>query len=493
MASRPPFDPADLPSAEEIARRVRAKEQSALEAVDDALDRIEQQGDRGAVTFVAADQARASARDLDRRIAAGEPVGPLAGVPTLVKDLYGFVPGWPATFGGIAALSEGRTPPGLWSTYPRAMTAADAILLGLTNSPAFGFRGVTDNPLFGPTQNPFDPQRNAGGSSGGSAAGVAAGLVPVAGASDAGGSIRIPAAWTNTFGFQPTAGRVPSTPRPVGFHLAPYLYEGPVSRTVTDAALVMNALQGHDPHDPTSIDSPVDLVAAMTAGVRGLRIGFTEDFGGFPVDPQIRDVIAQAVQVLAELGAVVEPLRLELGHSHVELTELWLRTMGVTVLTDIDEQRRRGIDLTADGVLPAEILCWADHASTMTTRDILRDRAMRTAVLDGMLSAQERFDLIVGPTVVALPVANRSDGNTVGPREVAGVPVDPLIGWCPTYLTNYTGAPSCSIPAGFAGNLPVGMQIVGRKFRDGDVFAAAAAFERAAQWQAAYARASYGV
>lgn len=487
-----PFDPADLPSAGEIARRVRSRELSAREVVDDALDRIEQHGDRGAVTFAAAAEARSSAEELDGRIAAGEPVGPLAGVPTLMKDLYGFVPGWPATCGGVPVLAQTRTPPGLWSAYPRAMTAADAILLGQTNSPALGFRGVTDNPLFGPTQNPFDPRRNAGGSSGGSAAAVAAGLVPVAGASDAGGSIRIPAAWTNTFGFQPTAGRVPSAPRPVGFHLAPYLYEGPVTRTVADAALVMNALQGHDPHDPTSIDSPLDLVAAMSTGVRGMRIGFSEDFGGFPVDPAIRDVLTQAVAVLADLGAIVEPVQLELGYSHAELTELWLRSMGLTALTDIDEHARNGIDLTGDGGIPAELRHWTEQAAAMTPRDILRDRAMRTAVLDGMLAAQRDFDLIVGPTVVALPVSNRTDGNTVGPREVAGVAVDPLIGWCPTYLTNYTGAPSCSIPAGFAADLPVGMLVIGRKYRDGDVFAAAAAFEQARPWHAAYARATYG-
>lgn len=137
-------------TANETARLVRSGEVSALEVVEEALARLDQVNPAlGAVTYVAGDQAREAAGRLDRRIRSGKPVGALAGVPTLVKDLYGFVPGWPATLGGITALQDHRAPDGLWSAYPRAVVAADAILIGQSNSPVLGFRGVTDNALLG--------------------------------------------------------------------------------------------------------------------------------------------------------------------------------------------------------------------------------------------------------------------------------------------------------------------------------------------------------
>lgn len=474
-------------TANETARLVRSGEVSALEVVEEALARLDQVNPAlGAVTYVAGDQAREAAGRLDRRIRSGKPVGALAGVPTLVKDLYGFVPGWPATLGGITALQDHRAPDGLWSAYPRAVVAADAILIGQSNSPVLGFRGVTDNALFGPTRNPFDTARNAGGSSGGAAAAVAAGIVPVAGGSDAGGSIRIPAAWTNTVGFQPTAGRVPSVPRPVGFHLAPYLYEGPITRTVRDAAIVTDVLSRHDPYDPTSFDGAPNMSDALNRDIDGLRIGFTDDFGGFPVDPAVRAVVAQAATALEELAKSVTAVPLRLGHSHNQLTDTWLRMMGTLMLSELDNQRDGHVDLTAGGGVPEQVLRWTDRATTMTVREVLADRATRTAVLDGFVRALEDVDLIVGPTVGALPIFNSTGGRTVGPSEVDGIAVDPLIGWCPTYLTNFTGMPSISVPAGFAGNLPVGLLIIGRKYRDADVFAAAAAFERARPWYGAY-------
>lgn len=483
-----PLDSTGQRSATETARLVRGRELSAHEVVVETLARIEKREPAlGAVTHIAPDEALKAADLLDRRIASGEKVGPLAGVATLVKDLYGFVPGWPTTMGGLPALKDARGSVEVWSRYPRAVVDADAVLIGQTNSPAFGFRGVTDNVLFGPARNPFDLSRNAGGSSGGAAAAVAAGLVPVAGASDAGGSIRIPAAWTNTFGFQPTAGRVPSAPRPVGFHLGPFLYEGPVTRNVADAALVMNTLQGYDARDPSSVPGQAeDFTTHLQRGIAGMRIGFTPDFGGFPVEPEVRATIAEAVTVFEELGAVVEPIDLVLPVPHEELSRMWLRSLATMMLRDVEDHRVRGIDLGAEDGIPEQAWMWMDAASRMTMREVLDDRALRTDVLDAMARAQERVDLIVGPTVVALPVENGPLGRTTGPASVDGAAVDPLIGWCPTYLTNFSGAPSASVPAGLAGGLPVGLLVIGRPHRDGDVFAAAAAIEHVRPWQHLY-------
>lgn len=469
-------------TASEIRKRVKSGDQQASEIVAEAFDRIERfNPEIGAVTFTDREQAMESAREIDYRVSHSAPTQPLAGVPTLMKDLYGFRPGWPRTIGGLPAARDDVAPEGVWSRYPKQMVQNDAVLLGQTNSSTFGFCGATDNKLFGPTRNPFDLNRNSGGSSGGSAAAVAAGMVPVAGASDAGGSIRIPAAWTNTFGFQPSAGRVPSTPRPSLFHLGPHLYEGPVARTVEDALLVMNALQGYDPHDPYSFpvtDLPLDL---LTKGISGMRVGLSTDFGGFPVNPLIRQVIERAAQTFENLGAIVDPISLDFGFSHEELTLMWLRSMSTLMLFDLEAFELRGKPLGPND-LPETVHYWTERAKEMTLQDVNHDRVMRTGVLDGMLVASRNYDLLIGPTVTDLPATNNGDGTTTGPSVVDGVEVNPLIGWCPTYLTNFTGAPSATVPAGMVDGLPVGLLIIGKKYLDGDVFAASAAFERAQPW-----------
>lgn len=475
-------------SASEVVRQVQGRERSAVEVTREALERIEQLNPvYGAVTFVDAEAALEQAEGVDRRIASAEATGALAGVPTLMKDLYGFRPGWPTTLGGLPAARDDRAPDGVWSWFPDRITRSDAVLLGQTNSSTFGFRGVTDNTVFGPSKNPFDTARNPGGSSGGSATAVAAGMVPLAGASDAGGSIRIPAAWTNTFGFQGSAGRIPSAPRPSLFHLGPHLYEGPITRTVEDGLLAFNQLQGFDPHDPYSSPSSRLSMGLLHEGVRGKRIGLSLDLGGFPVNPRIRETILKSAEVFDQLGAIIEPVSINLRYSHHELTEMWLRSMGTLMLADLEGFAERGITPAQLGA-PDSVLYWTEAAKRMTLPEVSRDRLMRTAVLDGLLDAFDGRDLIIGPTVVDVPVLNASDGATVGPTEVDGVAVDPLIGWCPTYLTNFSGSPSASVPAGLVDGLPVGMLVIGKKHQDGDVFAAAAAFEAAQPWAQHYAQ-----
>lgn len=473
-------------SASEIAQQLRLGEQSATEIATDALSRITALNPEiGAVTFTDAEHALDAAAELDLRFSQSGELKSLAGVPTLMKDLYGFRPGWPTTFGGLPAAQNEVAPEGLWSRFPLQMVGHDAVLLGQTNSSTFGFCGATDNKLFGPTRNPFNHDRNAGGSSGGSAAAVAAGIVPFAGASDAGGSIRIPAAWTNTFGFQPSAGRVPSTPRPALFHLGPHLYEGPISRTVEDALLVMNALQGHDPHDPYSFPSPELPISLLTQGISGKRVGLSLDFGGFPVNPMVHDTVIRAAQTFENLGAIVEPVDLKFGFSHDELTRMWLRSVATLMLFDLEAFEVRGMAL-GQGDIPEPVRYWTEEVKRMSARELNQDRVIRSGVLDGLLEATNAYDFIIGPTVVDLPSINNDSGSTVGPSVVDGVDVDPIIGWCPTYLTNFSGAPSASVPAGLVEGLPVGLLIIGRKHFDGEVFAAAAAFEEAQPWAQHY-------
>jgi len=470
------------------AEQIAGGEVTAVEVTEAALVRIEERNPSlGAVVFVDPARALTDAAAVDAALSRGEDLGPLAGVPTLVKDLYGFRPGWPATLGGIPALRDQITPEGLVSEYPRAMKDASAVMLGMSNSPAIGYRGVTDNRLFGPTRNPFDVMRNSGGSSGGSAAAVADGIVPVAGASDAGGSIRIPASWCGVVGYQPSAGLVPSTPRPNGFHLGTYIYEGPVSRTVRDAAHTMSRLHRYAPADPNSAPVEIDWVGALGGDITGLRIGYSPDFGGYPVNPKVRAVLDDAVTAFSDAGAVVVESSFRLPVPHDVVSTTWMTALGSLVVGELDGYAERGIDLAAGGGLSDITLGWADRIRAMSFADVTADRVVRTQILDAMLAAQSKVDLIVGPTLIDLPVLNASDGDTRGPSEVAGQAVDPLIGWCPTVLTNFTGAPSASVPAGLADGLPVGMLIVGRRYADAQVIAASAAVERVRPWAADYA------
>jgi amidase len=476
-------------SATAMAAAVRSRELSPVEIVDYFLDRIaERNPSLNAFVFLAADEARDSARRAEKAVLDGDELGPVHGVPTALKDLFDFNPGWPATFGGIAALRDNVTQS--HCTYARRMKEAGAILLGKTNSPVMGFRGTCDNPLFGPTRNPFDPSRNSGGSSGGSAAAVADGLLPLAEGTDGGGSVRIPASWCGVVGYKPSFGRVPYVSRPNAFGgISPFLFEGVLARSVADVALGASVLTGYDSRDPFALDEAVDYVGACGRSLDGLRIAYSPDFGMCPVDPKVAAVTAKATAVFRDAGATVEEVAITMPYDQSELAELWCRMMsGVEVFEIFKSQ---GIDLLRDHAedLPAEYRAHVEASYRRSAVETLRDQQMRSEVYDAIQGVFGQYDLIVTPTLACLPVHNAADGNTAGPSEINGVAVNPLIGWCMTYPINYSGHPAISVPAGLAeGGLPVGLQIIGRRYNDPDVITAASALERLRPWHQDYAR-----
>jgi amidase/aspartyl-tRNA(Asn)/glutamyl-tRNA(Gln) amidotransferase subunit A len=463
-------------TATELARRIRERDVSPVEVMEETLRGIEARNPRlNAFAHQAFDEAMVAAREAETC----EPVGPLYGVPTALKDLFDFKPGWPATMGGIRALADYRPP--FACGWCERMERAGAIIVGKTNSPTMGLRGTTDNYLFGPTRNPWDTSRNAGGSSGGAAAAIADGMLTIAEGTDGGGSIRIPAAWCGVYGYKPSWGRAPAIIRPNAFGgTSPFLFEGVITRTVADAALGMAAFAGYDPRDPFGLHDEVDFLGALDRGVAGLRIGYSADLDVFPVDRRIGSVVADAVRAFEDAGAHVEPVTLGITHDQRELSDVWSRLIMPANIAVIEDLKAEGYDVRPD--LPPEFLHWLDLGYEMTVLDTLRDQTVRTEVFDAMQSVFAGHDLLVCPTVAALPVPNADDGNTVGPSEVEGVAVDPLIGWCLTYFANFTGHPAASIPAGMADGLPVGMQIIGRRGADADVMAASAAFERLRPW-----------
>jgi len=475
-------------STVEIARRIRQRELSPVEVIDAFIARIEARNPSlNAFVHCAFDEARETAKESERAVMSGAALGPLHGVPVALKDLFDMKPGWPTTFGGIRALKD--FVPGAHCAFAERIERAGAILVGKTNSPVLGFCGATDNALFGPTRNPFNTAKNSGGSSGGAAAAVADGMLPLAEGTDGGGSIRIPAAWCGVYGYKASFGRVPFLSRPNGFSGAsPYLFEGPITRTVEDAALAMTALAGYDRRDTFSLDGEVDFLAATRRSVQGMKIAYSPNFDIYPVDRRVTDTVGTAVRAFEEAGAHVEEVKIGLTRSQSELSDLWCRLVAPLNVGFFESFKEQGLDLRKDHSddFPPELLRWLDIGYEMTALDASKDQALRTEVFDAIQNVFESYDLLITPTLACLPVDNAKRGITTGPTEINGEAVDPLIGWCMTYLINFTGHPAASIPAGLVDGLPVGMQIIGRRNADADVFAASAAFERMRPWRESY-------
>jgi amidase/aspartyl-tRNA(Asn)/glutamyl-tRNA(Gln) amidotransferase subunit A len=475
-------------SAVDLAGAIAERRVSPVEVMAATLQLVEvREPSLNAIVYRGFEEAMESARSAEAALARGESGGPLLGVPVLMKDLFDFKPGWPATFGGIPAMADFSIDG--YCVWAERMEAAGAIIIGKGNSPAMGFRGACDNYLFGPSRNPFDTRLNTGGSSGGSAASVADGLVPIAEGTDGGGSIRIPAAWCGVFGYQPSAGRVPSVLRPNGFSgVSPFVYEGPITRNVADAALAMDALAGPHPGDPfCALDKP-DFAASLDQGVEGWTIAYSPDLGVYPVQPEVAGVVEEAVRMFEEAGARVVEIEIDLDLDQRELADLWCRLIMPLSLDGFANLAAGGLDILGEhrSDLPPEFLRWADHVATMSAMEYFDDNSKRTRVFDALQAVMADCQVLVSPTLACMPVENLTNGETRGPTVIEGVEVDPLIGWCMTYFTNYTGYPAASLPAGLSDGLPVGMQVIGGRGADLDVFAASAAFERVRPWEHIY-------
>lgn len=476
-------------SAGELAAAIRAKALSPVEVVKFFLARIERLNPRfNAFVRLLPEEALQRAAAAESAVMRGAPLGPLHGVPVAIKDLFDFKAGVPNTFG--CRVFSGFVPDQS-VTYVQRLEEAGAIILGKTNTPEFGHKGITDNLLFGPTGTPFAPNRNAGGSSGGSAAALAAGLVPLAQGSDAGGSIRIPAAWCGVVGYKASYGRVAAAYRPDAFlSHTPFIHAGPMARSVADAALMLNVMGRTHPRDPLSLpDTGEDYLAATRRDVRGLRIAYSPDFDVFPVEPAVAATAAAALEGFRAAGATVETVKLGLKRPQQEWSALWNRQMSVLYAAVAENFRRAGVDLTRDhrADMPVEFIHLIETGRQMSALSYKLDDALRTEFVDAIQNILDRYDALLTPTLACAPVLNATDGRTVGPTRINGEEIEPCIGWCLTYPVNWSGNPAMSIPAGLDANrLPVGLQIIGRRHDDATVLALGHAFEQARPWHALY-------
>lgn len=470
----------------ELAQRTDRGDVSPVQVVDAYLERIEQRNDEiRAYSTVVSERARTEAQSVERSIERGDETGPLHGVPIAIKDLFAFKAGVRHTFGSTVFKDfvPDRTAP-----VVEHLEGAGAIVLGKTNTPEFGNRPTTDNELIGTTRTPFDTDRIAGGSSGGSAAAVADGLAPAAQGSDAGGSIRIPAACCGVYGFKPTFGRVPNGNRPNAFaEHTPFVQHGPLTRTVADAALLLDVMTGPHSDDPfTHPETESKFVASVTHPIDDLTVAYSPTLGMFTIDSRVRQTIDEAVDTFSAAGATVDELAIDFDREPDEIRAAW-KTLFQVMLADIDRQISETYDVDLLGDYESEIdSLFVDIVKAGRAHSVMeykRADAIRTDVYAGIKDVFETYDLLVTPTMAVPPF----DTDRHGPREIDGTEIDPFIDWILSWIFNMTDHPAASIPAGFVDDsLPVGMQIVGDRFAEVDVLAASGTFEQQRPWRDAY-------
>lgn len=472
-------------SARELNALLKTRQVSATDIADSVLERIEHVEPRvRAFLTSTGDLARSQAAEVDRRIQAGEPVGPLAGVPVALKD--NLCTSGVRTTCASQILSE-FVPP-YDATVVKRLASAGALFVGKANLDEFAMGSSTENSGYGPSHNPWDTDRVPGGSSGGSAAAVSAMEATVALGSDTGGSIRQPASLCGIVGLKPTYGRVSR------YGLVAYASSldqiGPLARTVEDAALVLQAIAGYDPLDSTSVDLPVpDYLASCQRGVKGLRIGVPREFYAAGIDPDVVALVKAAVDKLVSLGATAEECALPAVEyclpayyiiAPAEASSNLARYDGVKYGHRTGEfvdhvalmAKSRGEGFGAE---VKQRIMIGTYALSAGYYDAYYKRAqqVRTLIRNDFDRAFERYDVLITPTspTVAFRIGEKADDPMA--MKLADV--------C-TLPANMAGIPGISIPCGYHQGLPVGMQIMAKPFGEEILFAAASAYEQSTNW-----------
>jgi aspartyl-tRNA(Asn)/glutamyl-tRNA(Gln) amidotransferase subunit A len=452
-----------LLSASALAAAFRKRRLSPYEVAEAVFARIERL-DPKVNAFCHLDRAGALEQALaaEQRWRRGEPLSPIDGVPATVKDLI-LARGWP-TLRGSKAIRRDQAWPDDAPTVAR-LREAGAVLIGKTTTPEFGWKGVTDSPLTGITRNPWDLGRTPGGSSGGAAVAAALGLGALHLGTDGGGSIRIPSAFTGIFGLKASFGRVPAWP-PSPF--AAVAHTGPMTRTVTDAALMLSVIARPDRRDPWSLPyENRDYTVGIESGIAGWRIGYLATIGGQPVHAGVAARIEAAAFRLEELGARVEPVTLDLPGAADAFKLFWCAA-AATLIANFSETQRAGLD--------PGLLASAEDGARYSAVEYLQAVKTREAVTWAVDDLFDRCDLLIGPTLPLTAFEAGTDAPADGPYSGWKK-------WTPfTYPFNLSRHPAASIPCGLSDGLPVGLQMIGPSFREDVVLTAARAYEAAAPW-----------
>jgi amidase len=450
-------------SARDLAGQVRAKQISAVEVMTAFLARIARLNPAlNAIVGKLADaECLRLAEAADRRLARGEAVGPLHGLPTAFKDLESAI-GFPFTKGSPVFRDQVGTED---SVLVERIRHAGAIPIGKTNVPEFGMGSHTYNNVYGITRNPYDPSKSAGGSSGGAAAAIAAGMLPFADGGDLGGSLRNPANFNNIVALRPSVGLVPIAPAPLPVGVS---VKGPMARSVADVAFLLSLFAGADARDPMCYPSqPAEFAGSLSRDFTGIRVAWCPDLGGLPLDRRVRSVLESRRQAFEDLGCIVEEACPEFGN--VDELFFTLRAWASwNVNGALLEQHRTQ--------LKPEAIWELEQGARLSGEDVARALIAQGQLLERIRRFQERYEFLICAVNQVPPF----DAEETWPRSIDGTPMDTYISWMKTaYWISATCRPAISVPAGFTGDgLPVGVQIVGRFRDDLNVLKLAHAFEQ---------------
>ena len=453
-------------SAIELAARIRRKDVSAREVMRAHLTRIDRLNPQvNAIVTLVAERAMEDAARADEKMARGEPLGVLHGLPVAHKDLV-----------DTAGIRTTKGSPFYRDTVPAAdalivtrMRAAGAITCGKTNTPELGAGSQTFNTIFGATRNPYDPAKTCGGSSGGAAVALACGMVPIADGSDVGGSLRNPAAFCNVVGLRPAPGRVPAETN----SWSPFNVSGPMARSVADVALLLSVLAGPDSRDPLSMaEDGARFRAPLDRDFPGVRVAWWRGLGGIPFEPEIRAVVDGNRHVFESLGCSVEEA--EPDFSGVDEAFAVLRfAASCSTNAPLVRQRPEWVKDT--------IRFEVAEAERLSAADVGRALARQAQMYEQSRQFFENYDYFVLPVTQVAPF----DVNVPYPTAIAGTPMTTYIDWMRScWYVSFMSNPAISVPAGFtAAGLPVGLQIVGRHRDEWSVLQLAHAFEQVTQYR----------
>ncbi len=454
-------------SISEAAGLIESRQMSPVELTRAHLERIERtEPVLNAFITLLAEESLEQAGTAERQIAGGEYRGPLHGIPVGLKDLY-YTRGIRTTVG--TKILRDFVP-----EYDAAVTErfadAGAILMGKLQMHEFALGATSVNPHDGPARNPWNPDRITGGSSGGSGAAVAAGQCMAALGSDTGGSIRIPGALCGIVGLKPTFGRISRHGvYPLSWSLDTV---GPMTRSVRDSAIVLSALAGYDPRDPSSANVPTrDFTDGIEDGLSGLRVGIPEDFFYDVISPEVSEAVCMAAGVLAELGAQVESCSIPALNHALGISSAILVTEAAETL--LDKLRDRPEDIGAD--VRARLRLGAVTPAV----DYIKAQRARSAYNAQLDDAMERYDLLLAPAVAVGATGIDQEFVEIAGRQENALSLMSRL----TRPFNLTGQPTISVPCGFTSEgMPVGMQLAGRHWQESTLLRAAHAYEQATEW-----------
>ena len=475
-----------------LGKLVNAKQISPVEVIEYFAERIDSFNSKvNAFTYTKIDEALEEAATLENRIMQGEDVGPFAGVPVALKDFLPSKKGWTNSHGGVKHLICEDIAD---SEFYKAARKLGVIAIGKTNAPAFGFSGACQNALYGATRNPFDLTKTSGGSSGGTAAAVASGFITFGEGGDAGGSIRVPSSWCNLFGYKPSLGTVPSYCRPDGWSAThPYCFNGGLTKSVRDSATLLTEMAQYNPRDPISL--PINSNKNFTelldcVDIKNVKIAFTYDFDLYEyIDPQVKGMIYTTVSNLERAGASIDYVYFDFKHTIEEILTCWSWSISVDTAIDLDIWKYNGLDLVKDyrEELPEDFIHFNEVAAEASIFDMRHFNEIRTDILDNFEDVFEKYDFILSPITTCMPFPISWDGKC---KEINGHVLDDklnFISFAETPLANFVGYPAVSVPTGLSGyNLPSGLQIIGKQYRDETVLSLAHIIEEINPWAQYY-------